>query len=102
MEWMKNHKGEIALGVFGALELALILVSILALKEPVVPVCLVLVAEAGLAVLMHRSELWIHGAFLLVQLIAGIIIGRIILMVFGIVLYVCALIALRVYIKERK
>ena len=102
MNWIKTHKGEDALIIFGVLELALILVSILVLKEPVVPVCFILIAEALLAVLMHKSELWIHGAFLLVQLIAAIILGRVLLVVFGMVLYICALLALRYYIKERK
>ncbi len=102
MEWIKTHKAEVVLGCYGALQLALILVSVLALKEPVVPICFAFVAEAALAVFMHKNELWVHGAFLLVQLIAGVIIGRIVLIAFGMLLYVCALLALRYYIKERK
>ena len=59
--------------------LAAILVSILALKIPVVPVCLIIVLEAGIAVCLHDVPIWLHGLVVLVQIIAGAICGKLIL-----------------------
>ena len=56
--------------------LAAILVSILALKIPVVPVCLIIVLEAGIAVCLHDVPIWLHGLVVLVQIIAGAICGK--------------------------
>ena len=63
--------------LFGVIVVALaaILVSILALKIPVVPVCLIIVLEAGIAVCLHDVPIWLHGLVVLVQIIAGAICG---------------------------
>ena len=60
--------------LFGVIVVALaaILVSILALKIPVVPVCLIIVLEAGIAVCLHDVPIWLHGLVVLVQIIAGV------------------------------
>ena len=49
--------------LFGVIVVALaaILASILALKIPVVPVCLIIVLEAGIAVCLHDVPIWLHG-----------------------------------------
>ena len=51
--------------LFGVIVVALaaILVSILALKIPVVPVCLIIVLEAGIAVCLHDVPIWLHGSW---------------------------------------
>ena len=55
--------------LFGVIVVALaaILVSILALRIPVVPVCLIIVLEAGIAVCLHDVPIWLHGLVVLVR-----------------------------------
>ena len=74
--------------LFGVIVVALaaILVSILALKIPVVPVCLIIVLEAGIAVC-------------LVQIIAGAICGKLVFMVLCALVYVVGILSLK-FIRE--
>lgn len=101
LEWIKANRDKDALILFAIFELAVILVGILAMKEPVVPVCLIVIAAAGIAALMHNVELWIHGVVVLVELIAGILIRRIPLMVLCIVVYIVTIVTLKYYYMER-
>ncbi|MDD6155846.1 MAG: hypothetical protein PUB52_02320 [Lachnospiraceae bacterium] len=101
LEWIKNNKALDALILFAIFELAVILVGILAMKEPVVPVCLIVIGAAGIAALMHNVELWIHGVVVLVELISGILISRIPLMVLCIVVYIVTIATLKYYYMER-
>lgn len=101
LEWIKKNKALDALILFAIFELAVILVGILAMKEPVVPVCLIVIGAAGIAALMHNVELWIHGGVVLVELISGILISRIPLMVLCIVVYIVTIVTLKYYYMER-
>ena len=80
--------------LFGVIVVALaaILVSILALKIPVVPVCLIIVLEAGIAVCLH-------GLVVLVQIIAGAICGKLVFMVLCALVYVVGILSLK-FIRE--
>lgn len=93
----KENKQLDILIVFGLVVLALILIATLALKLPVVPVCLAIVIEAGIAVMLHNVEIWVHGLAVVVQLVAGILIGRVGMMIICILLYVCAILALQMW-----
>jgi hypothetical protein len=88
--------------VFAIFVLALILVGALGLKEPVVPVCLALILEVGIAVMLHNAQVWLHGAAVVVQLVAGVLIARTWMMVLCIVLYVLAIAALQLLEKNGK
>jgi hypothetical protein len=88
--------------VFAIFVLALILVGALGMKEPVVPVCLALILEVGIAVMLHNAELWVHAAAVVVQLVAGILIARAGMMILCIVLYVLAIAALQLLEKNGK
>lgn len=101
LEWIKTNKALDALILFAIFELAVILVGILAMKEPVVPVCLIVIGAAGIAALMHNVELWIHGVVVLVELISGILISRIPLMVLCIIVYIVTIVTLKYYYMER-
>ena len=87
--------------LFGVIVVALaaILVSILALKIPVVPVCLIIVLEAGIAVCLHDVPIWLHGLVVLVQIIAGAICGKLIFMVLCALVYVVGILSLK-FIRE--
>ena len=56
--------------------LCIILVATVGWGEFVVPVCVLMILEVAMAVLLHRTEVWIHGVLMALHLIAGIIIGR--------------------------
>lgn len=86
--------------LFGVIVVALaaILVSILALRIPV-PVCLIIVLEAGIAVCLHDVPIWLHGLVVLVQIIAGAICGKLVFMVLCALVYVVGILSLK-FIRE--
>ncbi len=70
------------------------LVSIFVLHMPVVPTCAIVILEAVLAVCLSKIPLWIHGLVFIAQIIAGILAGQILFMVFAALVYgigVCVL-----------
>ena len=75
---------------FAVVALVLILVGILAFREPVVPVCAAILIEAMLALVLHKVELWMHGITVGVQVIIGALIGRLPLFILCVILYVAA------------
>jgi len=86
--------------LFGVIVIALAaILSILALKIPVVPVCLIIVLEAGIAVCLHDVPIWLHGLVVLVQIIAGAICGKLIFMVLCALVYVVGILSLK-FIRE--
>lgn len=79
--------------------LAGILISTLALKITVVPVCVILLLEVGIACCLHHEPIWLHGIVLLAELIAGILCKQILFIVLCAVIYVVAIFVLK-YMKE--
>ncbi|MBQ6844204.1 MAG: hypothetical protein IJO60_06190 [Agathobacter sp.] len=84
---------------FSVVSLILILVSMLALNEFVVSVCVLIILEAGMAAFLHKAELWKHGIMLVAQFVAGLIIGRVPLVIICIIAYVTATVALQFMTK---
>ena len=81
---------------------ALILISIIALKEYVVSVCVLMILETMMAVLLHRVELWKHGVLVVAHIVAGFIIARVPLMMVCVVAYIAATVALHfMFIKKK-
>ena len=91
-----------AVAGFSIVSLILILVAIFALQEFVVSVCVLIIIEAAMAALLHQAEIWKHGVLLGLQLVAGIIIGRIWLVVLCIIAYVAATFALQLMGKKNE
>lgn len=80
----------------------LILIAILALKEYVVSVCVLMIIETMMAVLLHKVELWKHGVLLVAHIIAGYIIARLPLMALCVLAYIAATVALHfMFIKKK-
>lgn len=79
--------------------LAVVLGSILGLKVPVVPVCVILVMEALLAVCLHDVPIWLHGVVMLIQLIAGAVCCKVVFMLLCVIIYVTGILTLK-YLKE--
>jgi len=100
VEYFKtNMMATAALG-FAVVSLVLILVAILALKEYVISVCVLIILEAGMAALLHKVELWKHGVMLGAQFVAALIIKRIPLVIVCIIAYVAATVALQFMTKK--
>ena len=78
--------------VFAVLEIVL---GILVWKMPVVSVCIVVLIEAGLAACLHNLPVWLHGIVAAAEIVVGIISGKVIFMLIGILCYGAALFALK-------
>lgn len=101
IEFLKKNQPFVAVAVFGIIAAMLIVIGVVAMKEPVVPVCLAIVIEVGIAVMLHHIELWIHAATIIIQVVAGILIGRLGLMILCVILYIVAILTLQFWNKNR-
>jgi hypothetical protein len=52
--------------------------------------------------MLHNVELWIHGASVMVELVAGILIGRVRLMILCVILYALTIVALQLIAKTER
>ena len=100
IDFVKNNTFIAAIAGFCVVALGLILFATLGLNEFVVPVCVLIMIEAGMAVLLHNEELWIHGVLLVAQLVTGFIIGRVLLVIVCVVAYVASTMALQFMYKK--
>lgn len=90
----ENKSMLILFGVIVAV-LLVILISIITLQMSVVPVCVIVVIEAALAVCLHDVPIWLHGLVVIAQIVAGILCGAIVFMVLCALIYVVGILALR-------
>lgn len=74
---MRANRLVLSIIFFCAVILTLILIATLGWGEFVVPVCVLMILEVTMSVLLHRTEIWIHGVLLLLHIIVGFIIGRV-------------------------
>lgn len=94
-EKVQRDNALIALLVFCIVAVSAILINIMVMELSVVSVCLLLIIEVGIAVLLHHAELWIHGVLLLAEVIAGIVMGKVVPVLLFAAVYVMATIALK-------
>lgn len=85
---------------FCAAILTLILIATLGWGEFIVPVCVLMILEVAMAVLLHRTEIWIHGVLLALHIIVGIIIARVPLTILCMVAYVVTTLTQQVAFKK--
>lgn len=90
----ENKSMLILFGVIVAV-LLVILVSIITLEVPVVPVCVIVLIEAALAVCLHDVPIWLHGLVVIAQIVAGIFCGATVFMVLCALVYIAGILALR-------
>lgn len=97
----KNKKTYEALSVlaFAVLVAVIIVAGVIALGIPVVPMCLMIVIQAVLAVTLHHAELWVHGLLVLAEICAGVAAGKVVPMILCVVVYVAAMFALQMLDK---
>ena len=94
-ERVQRDNALIALLVFCIVAVSAILINIMVMELSVVSVCLLLIIEVGIVVLLHHAELWIHGVLLLAEVIAGIVMGKVVPVLLFAAVYVMATIALK-------
>lgn len=94
-----ENKQYVAIGAFAIAAIAVALISVLVLKISVVPVCVILILEAGIAACLNNEQIWLHGAVLLIEVIAGILAKQIVFIILAGAIYVAAIFALK-YWKE--
>lgn len=92
---IEDNKQYLALFAVIVTALLVILISILALKLPVVAICIMVLIEAGIAACLQNEPIWLHGLVVLAEVIAGIISGKIVFMILLAALYVIAILVLK-------
>lgn len=97
---LKGNKVLYALVSFVAAAAVVIVIGICVLHVPVVPMCVLVMLEAGIAVMLHQAELWVHGVLVLAELIAGVLAGRIVLILLCVLLYAAATAVLQILDKD--
>lgn len=75
--------------------LAAVLISVFMFRLPAVLVCLVLVLESVIAACLYERSVWVHLLEIAIGIAAGIVYGKVALMVVGTLIYLGAVIALR-------
>lgn len=99
-QFLKTNSLVTSLIAFCVAIFVLILVGVLVLQEYVVSICVLMILETLMAVLLHKVELWKHGVLLVAHIIAGIIIGRIPLVIVCMIAYIVAMVALHFMFKK--
>jgi hypothetical protein len=101
-EKITKNKMVLAVAAFALVTLAMIVIGIMALKVPAVAMCVLIILEAGLAVMLHHAELWLHGVLVLAEVIVGIAIGKAVLIILCAVVYVAATVFLQMLDKREE
>jgi hypothetical protein len=94
MELLNEKREQVVSLAFIAVAAILIMIGIWALKTPIVAMCVLVMVEAALAGMLHHAQLWVHIALILAELIAGIVIGKLLLVFMCAVIYAVALVML--------
>ena len=87
---LSDKKMVMTIVAFAVIVAAMVLIGVCVLHVPVVAMCLLVILETALAVFLHHAELWLHGAVILAEVIAGILCSKILLVVLCAVVYVAA------------
>ena len=83
---------------FAAIVAIMVIVGVRVLNVPVVPMCLLVIIEAVIAVMLHHAELWVHGLLILAELCAGVA-GKKTVIILCAVVYIAATFALQMLDK---
>lgn len=90
----ENKKMLILFGVI-VTTLFVILTSILGLNMTPVPVCIIVLLEAGIVICLHDVPIWLHGLVVIAQVVAGVFTEHTVFMALCCVLYLVGILALK-------
>lgn len=96
---LKDSRMVLPIALFALITVVMIVIGVAGLKVPAVAMCLLIILEAGLAVMLHHAELWLHGVLVLAEVIAGILAGKTVVVVLCAVIYVAATVFLQMLDK---
>ena len=99
---LSDKKMVMTIVAFAVIVAAMVLIGVCVLHVTVVAMCLLVILETALAVFLHHAELWLHGAVILAEVIAGILCSKILLVVLCAVVYVAATACLQVSDRGEK
>ena len=92
--WSNGKKSVAVLVLFAAVALVYILVGLLACRIDPVGVCVVLLIQVAIGVLLDQNPVWLHACVAAADVVVGIFVGQTLLMVFAVLVYVAAIVAL--------
>ena len=64
---LKENRMVLPIILFAVIALVMIVIGIAALKVSAVAMCVLIIIEAGIAVMFHHAELWLHGVLVLAE-----------------------------------
>lgn len=99
---LSDKKMVMTIAAFAVIVAAMVVIGVCVFHIPVVAMCLLVILETVLAVFLHHAELWLHGAVILAEVIAGILCSKILLVVLCAVVYVAATACLQVSDRGEK
>jgi hypothetical protein len=97
----EKNRPLIILGIFIAVVVAMIAVSYQVLQIPIVAVCSMVILEALLCALLDRIPLWVHGLFIIAQIVGGILLDKLVFMILMCVVYVAAVALLYLWTSKK-
>lgn len=95
MEVLDDNRAYLLLFAAIVATLAVILISILGLKISVVPVCIVVLIEIGMAVCLQEVPIWLHALVVIAEVAAGIFFEKTVFMILCAALYVVGILVLK-------
>ena len=95
-----KNKPMVSLGIFLTVALVMILISYFALHIPLVPICTIVILEALLCACLNRIPVWVHGLFIIAEIVAGICFGKVVFMILMAVVYVAAVTLLYLWTSQ--
>lgn len=96
---VKENKENVTLFGTVAAALLVIIIGVLVWEMPVVPVCILVLLEAGLSICLQDVPIWLHGIVVIAQIVLGAIFGKILFLLLCAVFYVAGILALSVWDK---
>ena len=95
LEGIQENQSMLILFVVIVAALAVILISIMALDIAAIPVCAIVLLEAGIAACLHDVPIWLHALVVIAQVIVGVLSGMLVFMLLCAVIYVAAIFSFR-------
>lgn len=100
LQLLRQNGDLVSVVSFCLLSFILIMVGVFAMRVAAVPMCVLVMIEAGIAVMLHRAEIWVHGLLVIAELVAGILVGRLGPVILCAAVYIAATAALQVLGKN--
>ncbi len=99
---MKLDKRLLAMLLIAVAAVAVLLLSILVLKEPWILSLLVVLLEIGIAFCMHKAPLYLHVGVVAAEVILGVATKNILFLIFGAAVYFCGVLSFHILLRQEE